>query len=138
MSEHFLSNIRTSDMAPSEIRDAIWSKKLQVCPFKSLDERQLDEILTGLLYRGASQKHPAEPRCVSIINLGIDDHGVPAVQIELTTKTGAAITQAMLCTYCELYGWDCSQDHNLNYYDVLQDDPIWNKGILEELLDGED
>ena len=63
---------------------------------------------------------------------------MPAVQIELTTKTGTAITQAMLCTYCELYGWDCSLNHNLNYYDVLQDDPIWNKGILEELLDGEE
>lgn len=138
MSEHFLSEIRTSGMAPSKIRDAIWSKALPICPFKPLNERQLDEILTGLLYRGSEQKRPAEPRCVSIINLGIDDYGMPAVQIERTTKTGATITQAMLCTYCKLYGWDCSPNNNMNYYDVLQDDPVWNKSILEELLDSGD
>lgn len=125
---------RTCGMAPSDIKTALLDGTLQICHREKMRPDQLDEILDGFLHRGIGPR-AADPRCVSILAIGRSYSGMPVARIEITTPTSSHLATPAVCTYCPQADTSCTV-HGLDLYDAWQDDPLWNRDILED--DGED
>lgn len=126
-----MTSSRTNGMSQSEIRDALWAGTLKLCPYRDLRSDQIDDILEGFLQRGAAPGTKF-PRCMSVLALGTNYYGMPVARIEISEPGKAHTAVPAVCTYCPAYGIDCTIGAAVDYYEVLQDDPVWNADAVPD------
>lgn len=134
MSGFHMADCRTNGMAPSEIRDAIQSRKISLCPYRNLSGSDTDVILDGFLQRTRSPD-PATRRCMSVMALGTNRSGIPVARIQTNCSDGRImISTPAVCTYCPRCGDICDDTMKFDIYEIIQDDPEFNSDLLEAVL----
>lgn len=131
MDGYYMAACRTDGMSRSDIKNALWAGRLGLCPYGALRQDESDNVLNGFLHRGMSPDSKT-PRCMDILALGKSPAGIPVARIELIGPETSDIAIPAVCTYCPRATCDCDKISSFLIYDVLQDDPVWNGGILAD------
>lgn len=117
---------RTESMAPSDISQALWDRRLQICHKIRLHQSQVDALLRHMLWHGWVPGYQREwPKTLTVLALGTSCMGEPLAMVSIaagppgTNDVRTCISTEHLCQHCP-YEEYCSEA-GITSYEIDKD-----------------